>query len=168
MGISSTIRNSVIVVSLAFVILLMAPPVSGCHQTSNPVSYISVFKVRPGQRASPPPSWAADPPVAPHPTSVQAVFNPRDRMFLGLIMSKRPKEKVTFSRYTFFNEATGEEVEIEDPDELGPFWPGTEQFVALQNPWPVPSEPGMYEVRIYQDDKIVASAVFEVRLEWWN
>ena len=89
-------------------------------------------------------------------------------MLLGLIMSKRPKEKVTFSRYTFFNEATGEEVEIEDPDELGPFWPGTEQFVALQNPWPVPSEPGMYEVRIYQDDKIVASAVFEVRLEWWN
>jgi hypothetical protein len=83
-------------------------------------------------------------------------------MFLGLVMSKRLKEDVTFSRYTFFNKATGKEVEIEATNELGPFEPGAILEVALQNPWPVPSEPGTYEVRIYLDDKVVASAVFEV------
>jgi len=162
MGISSTIRNSVIVATLALVIPLLALPVSSCHQTSNPVSYITVFRVRPGKLPLPPPSWGTDAQVVPYPTYVQAVFSPRDRMFLGLIMSKRPKEEITFSSYTFLNKATGEEVEIEATNELGPFEPGTEQFVALQNPWPVPSEPGIYEVRIYQDDKLVASAVFEV------
>ncbi|OGO22208.1 MAG: hypothetical protein A2144_05140 [Chloroflexi bacterium RBG_16_50_9] len=83
-------------------------------------------------------------------------------MYLGLRISERLETDITFSRYTLFNRDTGEEVEAGLPSDLGPFKPGQTTLVGFKNPWILPADPGHYELRVYLDDKVVASARFEV------
>jgi hypothetical protein len=79
-------------------------------------------------------------------------------------MSKWLKGNVTFSKYTFLSKATGREMEIQTTDDdMGPFEQGQVLMVDVPNPWPVPRDPGTYELRIYVRDKVVGSAVVEVK-----
>lgn len=70
------------------------------------------------------------------------------------------------------NKGTGKEVEIGGqqtgkavgvpPEDFGPF--EGQVFPFFDNPLWVPDEPGTYEIRVYRDDEVVGSAVFEVKL----
>ena len=102
-------------------------------------------------------------PTGPHPSKIQEVFDPRDKMFLGLVISEQITNEVKFSRFTFFNKGTGTEEEIvASPGDLGPFEPGRGSLTGFQNAWEVPDENGEYELRLYLGDEVVASAHFNV------
>lgn len=84
-------------------------------------------------------------------------------MYLGLRISNEIETSVTFSRFTYFNNETGEEIEVGSPRDLMRAWePGQVNLLAFNNPWSVPNEPGEYEVRIYLYTRVIASARFEV------
>ena len=84
-------------------------------------------------------------------------------MYLGLRISSKIKANVKFSKFTYFNKETGEEIGIGSPSDLMRAWElGQVDLLAFNNPWPVPEEPGDYQVRIYLDNTVVASAMFEV------
>ncbi len=102
-----------------------------------------------------------DPPV-PHPIGVQRQLSQNDSIFLIVDISHGFSQNVTFSKYTFFNVGNGQEKEIMIPDGSGPFEPGQDIFLGFTNSWAVPNEPGIYEIRIYSNDELAASAVFEV------
>lgn len=155
-------------------------------QPQNPVEVIQIFKAKPlastqnpsvpqvpapGGGIPPSADWASGLPVNPHPANVQGVFSMVDKIFLGMRFA--PGKEVTFSKYTFLNKRTGEEVKIDwhqtglgvgvPPGDLGPF--EGQYFPFFDNPLWVPEEPGIYEIRAYLDDVVVASAVFEVKTE---
>jgi hypothetical protein len=139
--------------------LLLAP--SGCqHDDVDVVEIITIFKYEPGTPV-PLGGWAGVP-ANPYPDYVQQVFSPGEKMHLGLRISDRIEEEVTFSRYTFANEDTGEEVQAGSTDDLGPFQPGQKLLLAWEDPWPISPVPGKYKLNVYLDDVVVASAVFEV------
>ncbi len=140
--------------------LLLAP--AGCQLVRiDVVEVITIFKSEPG--TPPPPGGWALVPSNPHPDYVQYVFGPGEKMQLGLRISDRIEKEVTFSGYAFLNEDTGEEVRVGSTDDLGPFQPG--QKLLIDNPWPVPPVPGTYKLKVYLDEAVVASAVFDVSLE---
>ncbi len=152
-----------IIVTITLMSLLLLATV-GCQPgETDVVEVITVFKFKPGTPV-PPGGWALVP-VNPHPDNVQWVFNPGEKMYLGLRISDRIEEEVTFSRYVFLNEDMGEEVEVGSTDALGPFKPGQKLLVAFDDPWPVPAVPGTYRLKIYLDEVVVASAIFEVSSE---
>ena len=101
------------------------------------------------------------PGIEPYPTHVQETFQPSEPLILGLKLDERFKRSITFSNYTFFNTKTMESVIISSPGDLGPFELG--QVFELQ--YSAPSEPGDYELRIYYEEKLVASALFKVEIE---
>ena len=130
------------------------------------VGLIMIFKVM--QFINPPPTGQFNAPdiPSPHPGNIQQVFNPGDRMFLIVTTNPQYVGNITFSKHTFFNKDNGRETEIAPPRSTGPFGPG--QIIHLTpatpgNSWAVPNEPGIYEIRIYADAAMVASAVFEVQ-----
>jgi len=147
------------VVVLMFPVLLA--PV-GCQQSTPDI--IEVITIFPAESGSPPPTgvWAWDRKIDPHPDRIQRVFNLGDRMYLGLRISEHLETDITFSRYTFFNRDTGEEVEAGLLGDLGPFEPGRATLAGFQNPWMLPADPGNYELRVYLDNTVIASARFEV------
>ncbi len=69
---------------------------------------------------------------------------------------------VYFSRYTFFHEETGQEVDVSSPEDFKAWEPGQTGLVAFHNPWVVSDQPREYNLRIYLEKRIVASAVFRV------
>jgi hypothetical protein len=153
-GLASAIR---LMLAVAFATLAAA-----CGASPDAVDVISIFEATP----HPPPSFG--PPIPgnpgdPHPDPIQEVFSPGDEMFLGLVVGSQLKKNVTFSKYTFYSRGTGGETEIGSASDRGPFDPGSIRLVAFQQPWVVPDQPGIYEVRVYLEDEAVASAVFEVR-----
>ena len=83
-------------------------------------------------------------------------------MIVEIIISQEEKKSVTFSKFTFFNKDTKNEVSIKTSDDFGPFASGTYILSYVDNPWTAPQEQGTYELRIYIGNDIVASAVFEV------
>ncbi len=99
----------------------------------------------------------------PYTPGIQEIFTPSEKMALGLSINQQLDQNITFSKYTFFNRKSGEETEIGVQDDLGPFEPGQVILIAWINPWPVPDEPGNYELRVYMGNEMVASAVFEVK-----
>jgi S1-C subfamily serine protease len=140
--------------------VLVAP--FGCQQSTPDV--VEVIAIFPAESGAPPPTgaWAYDRKIDPHPERIQRVFNLGDRMYLGLRISERLETDITFSRYTLFNRDTGEEVEAGLPGDLGPFEPGRATLAGFQNPWILPADPGNYELRVYVDNTVIASARFEV------
>ena len=155
------LRNTFLFICVILAIIPVAI-VPACSTEPDPVYYIRVYEAMPRI-----PPWFIhdfflDPPD-PHPDSVQGPFSPGDRVNLLLVISKEIKETVTFTRYAFANKRTGREVEVGEPEELGPFEPGQIRVISFNNPWLVPEQPDIYELRIYLDDDVVASAVFEVK-----
>jgi len=154
-------KFTVLCAVVLMVLVLLAP--AGCQQSSPDV--IEVIAIFPAEPGASPPSGAWGSPgglIDPHPDRVQRVFNLGDRMYLGLRISEQLETDITFSRYTFFNRDTGEEVEAGLPGDLGPFEPGRATLAGFQNPWMVPADPGNYELRVYLDNTVIASARFEV------
>jgi len=155
-------KKLIILCAVALTSLLLITSVAGCQQsTPDVIEVINIFKAESG---SPPPTgaWAYDRKIDPHPDRIQRVFNLGDRMYLGLRISEQLETDITFSRYTFFNRDTGEEVEAGLPGDLGPFEPGRATLAGFQNPWMVPADPGNYELRVYLDNTVIASAMLEV------
>lgn len=145
------------------------PAQPGIHQTgviqpvvSQPevISAVQIFKAE--QPFPPSGGWVRVSSPTPYPTAVQQVFNQNDRMFLGVRINPEYSTNVTFSKYTVFNTGNRHEEEIVLPGSSGPFKPGQTVQFGLANPWSVPNQTGTYEIRIYRDGDIVASAVFEV------
>ncbi|MFC1968788.1 serine protease, partial [Chloroflexota bacterium] len=150
------------IVLMVLVVLLAS--VAGCQQSTPDV--VEVIAIFPAESGAPPPTGAWGSPggsIDPHPDRVQRVFSPGDKMYLGLRISSKIEANVTFSRFTYFNKETGEEIEVGSSSDLVRAWgPGQVNLLAFNNPWPVPDEPGEYQVGIYLDNKVVASARFEV------
>jgi S1-C subfamily serine protease len=154
--------NRLIVVFTVILMALVTLAPVGCQQSTPDI--IEVIAIFPAESGSPPPTgaWAYDRKSDPHPDRIQRVFNLGDRMFLGLRISEHLEADITFSEYTFFNRDTAKEIEVGLPGALGPFEPGRVILAGFENPWMVPADPGNYELRIYLDNKVVASARFEV------
>ncbi len=154
--------RSIVIIGLILAISLVLIQVAGCSKAPPPVYFIQVFKARPVL----PPSFAEGiwiMPPNPNPEHVQEVLNPGDKIYIGLVINRENKENITFSKYTIFGRDTGQEIEVGVPGELGPFEPGRIAEVAFDNPWAVPEQLGIYELRVYMGDEVVASAVFEVK-----
>lgn len=144
------------------VLILLTLGLPGCSSQSDVVEVIHIFKAQSPSYPPPPGGWALMP-TGPHPAAIQEVFDPGDKMNLGLVISSQIKTDVTFSRFTFFNKGTGTEAEVESsPGDLGPFGPGSKVHLAFLDPWDIPSEAGEYEIRVYLGDEVVASALFNV------
>ncbi len=143
--------------------LLLVISVAGCQQQApDVIETIYIFKAHPLYNPPPPGGWTFQT-TGPHPARVQGLFDPGDKIFLGLVISERLKGDTSFSRFTFFNKGTGAEEEIRaSPGDLGPFEPDGEYLPGLQNPWEVPDKDGKYELRLYLSDEVVASALFNV------
>ncbi|OGO32197.1 MAG: hypothetical protein A2Z29_00160 [Chloroflexi bacterium RBG_16_56_11] len=77
---------------------------------------------------------------------------------LGLKLDKRINKRVTFSNIVYVDRKTLETIVIGSAGDLGPYEPG--QVFLLR--YSAPDEPGSYEVRVYFEDELVASALFEV------
>ncbi|MDD5190495.1 MAG: hypothetical protein PHE50_05570 [Dehalococcoidales bacterium] len=159
---------------LLLIMTLLVTLLTGCRHSpattaatlpAMPINTIHIFNIDP--YAVPPGGWVIHLPpynFNSHPDGIQAKFAPGDTLALGLTMSYQFKEPITFTKYTFYNRKTGEEMTIGTTEDLGPFEPGDVTIVALSHPWPVPTQPGIYEIRVYLGDENVASGVFEVKM----
>jgi hypothetical protein len=83
-------------------------------------------------------------------------------MLVVLSINGKLKSNVTFSRYTFLNKETGQEVDVGSPEDLMVWEPGQIALINFGDPWAVPDQPGLYELRVYVENRNVASAVFRV------
>jgi hypothetical protein len=135
-----------------FAILLMVFSVS-CTP-ANPVQFIKLFHTSDGA----PPSYIPTGITMPSPDETM-LLSPGDKIFLFVMLDKKYKGDINFSRITFFNKGTSDQIEIGSSHDLGPFTPGS----ILDGEYYVPIQTGKYEVRIYVKDKVVARALFEVK-----
>jgi hypothetical protein len=127
----------------------------------SPVDAIYIFKARINQHVpSGEFSGAVNP--NPHPEGIQKTFSQGESLFLILSMRDDLKENVIFSQYTFYNKETKIEVDTGSPEDFETWEAGQTNLVAFNKPWPVPDQPGIYELRVYLGKRIVASAVFQV------
>jgi len=160
-------KKLVFLCAIALTTLLLVAPVTGCQPSTPDV--VEVIAIFPAESGAPPPTGAWGSPgvtIDPHPDRVQRVFSPGDKMYLGLRISSKIKANVIFSRFTYFNKETGEEIAVGSPSDLMRAWePGQVDLLAFNNPWSVPEEPGEYRVRVYLDNEVIASARFEVSTE---
>jgi hypothetical protein len=155
-------KKLIIITGLLLSITLALFDMTGCSREHVPVYYIKVFKAS----QDIPPSFAAgiwEEPSMPHPELIQTVLSPGDKIYLGLVINRENKKNITFSRYIFFNKRTGQEIEVGNPDDLGPFEPGQILIVSHPDFWTVPEQLDIYELRVYMGNDIVASALFEVK-----
>jgi hypothetical protein len=156
------VKKSILATSLLLLVTLVVLQIAGCSREPDPVYYLQVFKAS----QDIPPSFAVgiwEEPPMPHLDFIQEVLSPGDKIYLGLVINRENKKNITFSRYTFFNKRTEQEIEVGDADDLGPFEPGQILVVAHPDFWTVPEQPDIYELRIYMGNDIVASALFEVK-----
>ena len=147
-------------------IYLLLVPLIGCKAT-DPVEIIQVFKTKSANPLPPTGGWGiSDGPINPYPEGIQQVFSIGDRLFIGLRISNEIKTNVIFSKFTYYNKVTSIEVEVGFPSDTMKVWePGQVDLLALNNPWSIPSGTGDYQLRVYLDNKIVASANFQVKIE---
>ncbi len=137
-------------------ILLIGALLTGCAAW-NPVKGIAVKKaLSTGKPPRGPFSELNDP----NPDVIQAIFHQGEQLLVILSINKNIENTVTFSRYTYVNIATRLETEIHSTKE--PWYPGQVGIINLDNPWDVPDKPGEYEMRVYLEDSVVASARFRV------
>ena len=136
--------------------VLVAPV--GCQQSTP--DFIEVIAIFPAESGSPPPTGAWGAPggiIDPYPERVQRVFSLGDKMYLGLRISSKIKANVTFSKFTYFKKETRKEIEAGSPGDLMRAWePGQVDLLAFNSPWPVPEQPGEYQVRVYLDKQVVS------------
>ncbi len=143
--------------------VLMALAATGCQQVDAAIiDDIDIMKASPGE---PPPTsgWSMHR-SGPHPDDVQAVFKPGEKMIVGLVIKDwLLKKEITFVVFSYYNGGTGVEEEIRaSPRNLGPWERGSVILVGYPELWDVPAEKGEYELRVYTDDGIAASALFNV------
>ena len=132
------------------------------HDQTEYIEVISIFEYEFPDYPPPPGGWTFQT-TGPHPSEIQGVFALGDKMFLGVVISEKTRNEVKLSKISVFNKETGIEKEIAIPtSELGPFEPDGKYLIGLQNPWEVPRATGKYEVRLYIDNEIIASAIFMV------
>ena len=93
---------------------------------------------------------------------VGAPYHPGDKIFIILSVNENLNDDITFSRFTFYNLQTKEEVDLPIPEGLEPFTPGQIFEVAFDDYWTVPDEPGNYELRVYVGKQEAISATFAV------
>jgi len=141
--------------------ITITPPGETINKTTYVIQNITIFKWE-FQDFVPPGGWTFHT-TGPHPTEVQELFDPGDKMNLGLVIDRQTKNDITFSKFTFYNRQTGAEQEVvAAPKDYGPFEPAGEYFLGYKNPWQVPDEDGEYALRLYIGDEVVASALFKV------
>lgn len=139
--------------------VVMLIPVAGCAKTPEIVDFIYI-----SPEVTQPPSVIVPPGEhTPFPKEIQLTVSPGEKIFIILGISENLEDSVTFTRYAYYNKETKQEVGIETANDLGPFGAGADVLVGYSNPWPVPDQPSVYEVRVYLDKKVVASAVFKVQ-----
>ncbi len=144
----------VVRVLLAMTLMAVLALSTGCQRPL--IETIRIMHVPPpGQQPEPATYWQGG---GAHPTAVQDFFSIGDELILGLVINLG-HNSVTFTKYTYFNTITHREQPVDyKPADLGPFQPA-QQYIG---PWPVPGERGIYELRVYLSEKIVASAIFVV------
>ena len=96
-------------------------------------------------------------------TDIFALFAPGDSVYIGLKVKRDLKDTVTFTRFTFYNLQTKTETELAVPEDNPAFYPGGTDLIAFNDPWLVPGDTGVYELRIYYGAQLVAAITFAVR-----
>jgi hypothetical protein len=159
-------RRTKIFLSFTVIIIVVLAASTIDYLRASPVRSIQLKSVPPGSHVMVLPGFSLlYLPKNPHPAQIQTTILPGDGLS-AIIEMDYSKGSVTFSKYTCFKRDTREETEIKTNNESGAYRPGLGQIFILggRDGWPVPSEPGIYEFRIYMGNRIVASAVFEVRM----
>jgi hypothetical protein len=148
-------------ISISIAVLLLVILSTGCIKSPDPIERIALFKAsdKPGIPST---AFLADPQKDPMPDSVWE-FSSHDKIFFAVRSSKDLKENILFTQYTFFNIGTSAEFKVGLPEQLGPFEPGQLPLIAFDDPWPVPTETGHYEFRVYLGNRVVAKALFNIR-----
>ena len=94
-------------------------------------------------------------------------FSEGYQILIHIKLKSELETAVTFTKFTFYNKETGTEeiVDLVDDytswglvDDLGPLDPGADNLWGAQ----VPYEGGEYELRLYLEEEVVASAILEV------
>jgi len=154
--------KKLVVLCTLFVTIFLSTMTVGCQQkTTDIIQNITIFRWEFGDFV-PPGGWTFHI-TGSHPTEVQELFDPGDKMNLGLVINRQVKDDITFSKFTFFNKETGTEEEVRAaPKDYGTFEPSGEYYLGYKSPWEVPDEDGKYELRLYIGDEVVASALFNV------
>lgn len=156
-------RTVVLAIALTIITAVIVGVFLWVHwQTTHPVELIHLFKAQnesffPGSGG-----WGTNP-TDPYPSRVQITFFFSDRLFFSLRTSHHIKDAISFTKYTYYNTTSEIETQVGSSSDLGPFDPGGAYLVAFENPWPVPEEPGIYQLRVYVGEKVVAWALFSVR-----
>ena len=100
-------KKLLILCVVALTVLLLLASVVGCQQQApDVIEVIRIFKAESPDYPPPPGGWISMS-TGPHPAEIQELFDPGEKMFLGLVINERIKNEVTFSRFTFFNKETG-------------------------------------------------------------
>jgi len=116
-------KKLIVLCTLLLTVFLSTVPV-GCQQKTDVIENIHIFHAQSPDYPPPPGGWISQS-TGSHPTMIQRLFDPGDKIFLGLVIREDVEDKVTFSRVTFFNRETSIEEEIVvSSDDLGPFEPG--------------------------------------------
>ena len=144
---------------IACLILTPITSLYGCRQTPEIVDFIYISP----EVTQPPSVIVPSGEHTPFPKDIQLSVSPGDKIFIILGISVENKTSVEFSKYTFYNRGTKQEVKIDDAGDVGPFESGADVLIGFSNPWTVPDQSGTYEVRVYRDNELVAAAVFEVK-----
>jgi len=142
--------------------ITITSPGEKTSETSDIIETIRIFKVQTPDNPPPPGGWTFQT-TGPRPDEIQEVFVQGDKLSLGMVISEQLKDDISFSGYAFFNRETGiEEAVTVSPDDLGPFEPDGEYYLGYKIPWEIPDENGEYELRVYLDTEVVASALFNI------
>jgi len=91
-----------------------------------------------------------------------AIFSPEDKIYIGLKIKRNLKSYITFTRFTLFDQKTKNEIELDNPEDNPAFKPGQTGLIAFYDPWPVPGDNGIYELRIYYGEHLAAAVTFAV------
>jgi hypothetical protein len=145
-------------ISIALMIGLFIVVIVDCTKLSDPVNQIRLFKVFDQEV----PSWVPNPSEKNPMPSIVWEFKASDKIYLALQLSKNFNEKITFTKYTFFNTDTSDELNVGLPEQLGSFEPGQVVLINYNDPWILPTKTGHYELRLYWDNRIVSKAFFDV------
>ena len=145
------------IVSLVTALLVFALTSYGCQYTT-PVKNINLGKAALSETGTPPPSgiWMSFP-SGPYNDTVYS-FNRGEEILIYIELESRLEAPTTFTKFTFYNKETGNEVTIELLDDLGAFEAEESHIWHTQ----APNKDGEYELRIYINKRIVASALLDI------
>ncbi|MDD4230430.1 MAG: hypothetical protein PHY25_02465 [Dehalococcoidales bacterium] len=148
---SSPIKYLAILLAITSLCMLLA----SC-QSSNPVENIHIKKA---PISNDPPSTGVfiRTSTGANPTSVH-YYEQSDEIWILLELKTDLDSAVTFTKIAFFNKGTGTEDVAKPYEDLGPVEPGGSILWQV----PLPDEDGEYELRIYWDNSVVASALISI------